>query len=98
MQSKIIKYLQANGAYVIKTIVTNRAGVPDIIACYKGVFIGIEKKEKNEKVSKLQEVNLEKIKQSGGYAIVAKDLEGVERLLKEIDRKIIAHKERNTNG
>jgi len=43
-------------------------------------------------------VNLEKIKQSGGYAIVAKDLEGVERLLKEIDRKIIAHKERNTNG
>lgn len=86
-QSKIIKYLESQGAYVIKTIITNRAGVPDVIACYKGVFIGIEKKEKNEKVSVLQQLNLERIKQAGGYAIVAKSVEDVKDLLKEINSK-----------
>lgn len=76
-QTKIIKYLESIGAYVVKNISTSRNGVPDIIACYKGQFIAIEVKAKNGKSSKLQKYNIEKIKQAGGVAFVARSVEDV---------------------
>jgi len=43
-QKKIINYLEKNGAYVVKISVASKKGVPDIIACYRGRFLGIEVK------------------------------------------------------
>jgi len=86
IQKKIIKYLESKGAYVIKTISTNKAGVPDIIACYKGNFMAIEVKTPKTKnnVSELQKAHLRKIKEAGGLAIVAWDIKQVKELLNEI--------------
>lgn len=84
IQSKIIKYLSQR-AYVIKTIVTNRNGVPDVIICYKGKFVAFEIKAERGVLSSLQTYNLTKIKENGGYSASVKSLEEVKDILAKID-------------
>lgn len=72
-QKKIIKYLEEIGAYVFKhnASAISKAGVPDIICCYKGLFIGVEiKKDNKSKPTELQKYNLNKINECGGVGIV----------------------------
>jgi len=71
IQKEIIKYLESIGAYTIKTIRTNRAGTPDIIACLNGRFIAIEVKRKGNKATPLQLAKIEQIRASGGIAFIA---------------------------
>jgi len=71
IQKEIIKYLESIGAYTIKTIKTNRAGTPDIIACLNGRFIAIEVKRKGNKATPLQLAKIEQIRASGGIAFIA---------------------------
>lgn len=47
-----------------------RSGIPDIVCCYKGKFIGIECKANGKKPTALQQSNLEEIVNNGGIAIV----------------------------
>jgi len=47
-----------------------KSGVPDILACVNGFFVGIEVKAKNGKPSPLQIHNLESIDDSGGAGIL----------------------------
>ena len=86
-QKKITKFLEDNGAYVVKVIAANRKGIPDILACYKGYFIGIEVKvpEKMGNTTKLQDYNIKKIREAGGYAFVASDTKVLEGILREVD-------------
>ena len=60
-----------------------RAGVPDIIACYRGVFVGIEIKAEGNYPTKLQLHELEQIRSAGGVAGVVYSVEDVRELLKE---------------
>lgn len=82
-QAKIVKLIESRGGYVVKVIVASKKGVPDIIACCHGHFIAIEVKTPRtiNNVSLLQQHNLKRINDSGGYAIVAWDVERVEELL-----------------
>lgn len=84
IQKKIIKYLESQGAYVVKVISASKSGVPDILFCYEGVFAAIEVKTDTTKgnVSKLQEYNLEKVREAGGHSIVAWSVEQAEDFLK----------------
>ena len=68
-QKKILDYLAEKGCYAVKTIVVNRRGIPDILACYKGQFIALEVKD-DAGVTRLQELNIEKIRKAGGKAMV----------------------------
>ena len=79
IQKKIIKWLEAQGYYVVKVISANKSGVPDIIACVEGKFVGIEVKRPTTKnnVSALQRKHLDMIEESGGYSTVAWELEQV---------------------
>ena len=84
IQAKIIQWLEARNYYVVKTMVTSKAGVPDLLVCSPhGRFIGIEVKKPGGLLSKLQEVNLRKIRDRQGVAIVADSLEEVVRQLKQ---------------
>lgn len=84
LQTKILKWLKDNGFWVIKTIVTNRNGVPDIIACApNGTFVAIEVKYGTNKPSKLQEWNINLITHNNGIAFVAYNLETVKDRLNE---------------
>lgn len=89
IQSKIKNYLESKGAYVVKVIQATKSGVPDLLVCYKGLFIGIEVKKPSTKnnVSKLQQHNLNLIKLADGVSIVAWELDMVVELLGELDEK-----------
>lgn len=62
-----------------------RAGLPDLIGCHKGVFIGIEVKVpgKEDNLSDLQEKTLRLISQAGGIAFMATTPQEVDRYLRK---------------
>ena len=75
VKDRVKKILDKIGAYYFfpATGQGGRRGVPDIIACYKGKFFGIECKAGKNKPTKLQQHELNKIENAGGCAIVFTD-------------------------
>ena len=67
------------------------SGVPDIIASYRGKFIGIECKANGNKPTALQEKNLNDIKNSLGQSLVIdeKNVDMLEYLLKQVKAILI---------
>ena len=92
IQKAILDLLKANGCYAVKVIQASKAVVPDIIACYKGKFIGIEVKTETTQrnTSKLQEANLKMIVESEGIAIVAWEVSQVKEIIERIDNDTIS--------
>ena len=90
IQSDILKYLKSVGAYTIKVSAATKAGIPDIICCYKGRFIAIEVKRPEAKtnVSPLQVANISMIVNAQGRALVAWDKERVITFIDNIDKEI----------
>lgn len=89
IQTKIIKFLKSlDNIYIIKTIATTKKGVPDIICCYNGYFLGLEVKTPATKtnVSPLQKVNIEDIIKAGGYAVTVWEVEQVKSSIVYIDK------------
>ncbi len=46
-----------------------KSGIPDIIACVNGVFMGIEVKASNGRPSELQKLNISRINSSNGIGV-----------------------------
>ena len=66
IQSKKIKELEAQGYYVIKLTVTNKPGIPDIIAIPPNSdVIFVEVKRPDGKVTKLQEYRHKELEEKG---------------------------------
>lgn len=72
VKRRVIEILKHYGAYYFYPVTGGfgASGVPDIIVCFEGRFIGIECKAGTNKPTALQEQNLERIKNSGGIALV----------------------------
>ena len=69
IQSKLIKKLEADGYYVIKLSVTNKPGIPDIIALPPHSLAEFyEVKQAGKKPRKLQEYRMNEIKK-GNYGL-----------------------------
>jgi hypothetical protein len=83
IQNKIRRFLVYQGAYHFKHFgcMFSRAGVPDIIACLQGRFVGIEVKSEKGKLSDLQKLNIQQIREAGGIAFVARSVGEVEEAL-----------------
>ncbi len=62
-------------------------GIPDIIVCYKGLFIGLETKApgKEKNVTPLQRMQLDKINHAHGYGRVVSSVAEVRQLIAAID-------------
>lgn len=75
VKKQVKKILDDLGAYHFSPMMDGygRSGVPDIIACYKGKFIGIECKAGDNKPTLLQLRNIEDIKRNQGLAIVVNE-------------------------
>jgi Holliday junction resolvase len=69
---KVLKELASLGAYTVLPVTGGfgNSGVPDILCCYKGLFIGIECKAQGGKPTALQLSNLKAIEDAGGYSFV----------------------------
>ena len=75
IKAKITKVLREEGVYYFfpATGGYGRSGVPDIVCCVGGAFLGIECKAGKNKPTALQANELEAIRRAGGVAIVANE-------------------------
>ena len=64
VKAAVKKLLDEMGIYHFSPVQNGmgRAGIPDIIGCYRGRFLGIECKAGNGKTTALQDLELEKIR------------------------------------
>jgi Holliday junction resolvase len=89
VKKQVKKILDDVGAYHFSPMTAGygRSGVPDIIACVKGKFIGIECKAGKNEPTLLQKHNMKLINQSGGLSIVVNEsnIEALLTLVKEIE-------------
>ena len=89
VKKQVKKILDDLGAYHFSPMMDGygKSGVPDIIACYKGKFIGIECKAGNNMPTLLQIRNMDEIKRNNGLAIVINEgnIEALLTLVKEIE-------------
>ena len=75
IQAKLIREYEAMGYYVIKLKLTNKNGIPDLIAIPPQSDVEfIEVKKANGKISKLQEYRIEELKAHGVKVTVHKGL------------------------
>ena len=74
IQKKVINYLEKKGFLVVKTIVLNVSGYPDIFAFRNGEALFVEVKSKNGKLSELQEYRIKKIREQGFKVLIVNDL------------------------
>jgi Holliday junction resolvase len=72
VKKKVVAILKQHEAYFFYPVTGGygRSGVPDIVACHNGRFIGIECKSGKNKPTPLQQVNLDQIERAGGIALV----------------------------
>ena len=61
------------------------AGIPDVICCYKGRFIGLECKLPGSRLMELQKRAIEKINRAGGIACRVESVEDVKRVIERVD-------------
>jgi penicillin-binding protein-related factor A (putative recombinase) len=83
VQKAIIKWLKSEDAWIIKVIVANERGCPDLICCYNGLFVAIEVKSPKfikdplKAASAWQKRHLAKIKKAKGIALCVASLDEV---------------------
>ena len=72
VKNKVVNILKQYKAYYFfpATYGMGRSGVPDIVCCCGGYFIGVECKAGNNKPTPLQERELAAIKEAGGLSCV----------------------------
>ena len=89
VKKKVRALLDALGAYYVMPVTGGYGtqGAPDFLVCLNGRFIGIEAKAGRGKTTTLQELNLKRIRDAKGVALVIyeKDLEDLKRLLYEVE-------------
>jgi Holliday junction resolvase len=75
VKQQVVKLLKDRGAYYFYPVASGymSSGVPDIVACYRGAFMGIECKAGDNKPSVLQEKNLKQIRDNEGVAMVVNE-------------------------
>jgi len=90
VKDKVVKILKAHGVYYFfpATHGFGRSGVPDIVCCVRGRFLGIECKAGENKLTALQERELEAIKQAKGCTLVIREdnINLVDVLLNDMER------------
>lgn len=89
-EEKVKKYLKENRCWFLKYWGGGgftKSGIPDLLVCCKGWFMGVEIKAPNGKPSDLQIYNLRKIDSAGGRAILLypKDYDLFKRLVNNPD-------------
>jgi Holliday junction resolvase len=72
VKKKIHALLKKHKAYAVNYIggISANNGTPDILACLNGRFIAIEAKAGKNKPTDLQTLNLKRIDEAGGLALV----------------------------
>ena len=91
VKKKVKEYLQSIGAWYYMPVSNGmgRVGCPDILVCYKGMFMAFETKApgKIKNVTANQQREIDEIQRANGLAYVVDDVEQVKSLLYTYERK-----------
>jgi len=91
VKKKVKEYLQSIGAWYYMPVSNGmgRVGCPDILVCYKGMFMAFETKApgKIKNVTANQKREIDGIQRANGLAHVVDDVEQVKSLLDTYERK-----------
>lgn len=85
-ENKVKKYLKEKGCWYLKYwggAQFTKNGIPDLLVCCNGIFLGIELKAAKGKPSEIQLWTIEQIKKAGGYSFVLypKDFDKFKKLI-----------------
>lgn len=89
IENQIKDELKDRGAWFVKIFAGGGmpAGVPDILCCYQGYFIGFENKRPGMgRITRVQKVNLDHITQNGGIGVVPQSLSFAKQVLDALDQ------------
>jgi len=82
IQKEILQYLRSlPQCRPFKVIVANERGVPDIICCLNGLFIGFEVNRPGAKPTRLQDVQRQRIHCAGGEVYIVTSLDEVKNII-----------------
>lgn len=86
LQADVLAYLQKHKIWHYRTQMGQQSGLPDIIACVLGEFVGIELKREDGTgaATKQQSKVLEDINASGGVGLLIDSLDDLKRLIEVI--------------
>ena len=75
VKKKVVDVIKKYGAYYFfpATGGYGRSGVPDVVCCYRGMFVAIECKAGSNKPTPLQEAEMQKIRQAQGFVLVVNE-------------------------
>jgi len=75
VKKAVRQVLDSLGAYYVIPVTSGygNSGAPDFLICLQGRFVGIECKAGKNKPTALQELNLKKIRDAGGVALVVNE-------------------------
>lgn len=82
--------VRARGAFVFKVhgSETMMAGLPDLIMCYRGFFVGLEVKTPTGKVSRRQRYVMRRIIEAQGIVTVPRSVADALKVLDRVDRML----------
>ena len=71
-ENRVKKFLEAENCWFVKFFANayTKAGIPDILVCCNGYFLGVELKAPNGKPSELQKRNIQKINEACGIGVI----------------------------
>jgi len=83
VKKEVTNYLKELGAYYFFPVTSGfgRSGVPDIVACLNGKFVGIECKAGDNQPTALQVKNLKAIRSAGGLSFCVNSVKVLRELL-----------------
>lgn len=86
LRKKILKRLREEGGFWYHPAGNpmTMAGIPDLIGCMNGMFVGLEVKRPGNQATQLQAYTLERIKAAGGVAGVVHSVEEALELLRSV--------------
>ena len=91
-EDRVKKYLKEQGAWFVKYWgggTYTKKGVPDIMACLEGHFVGLEVKAPTGKATDIQLHTLKKIDEAGGIALLLypKDFQKFKQMVEIMQEK-----------
>lgn len=83
LKKDIKSYLDSIGAYwcMIKGGAHSKPGDPDIVACFKGRFVGVEAKTYEGTQSTIQKLRQRQIEAAGGTYILARSVDDIRAVM-----------------
>lgn len=96
LQRKIQDELRRRGCFVQKNHGSEHmmAGLPDLVVCYRGLYLGLEIKMPGNELSAIQTRRSEQIRDAGGLFCVCESVDDVLDALRQAD-SVLAYRDLN---